>query len=194
MIEIAIRTTLFTAFLVAVSPVAPAIAAEEAPAPAPTSFVDLTLYPPVVELGFQGDSQEVVAVATRADGMTMDVTSLASCELSSVAGSDHAVRFADRRLQALGDGVAQLTVQFAGLSTHIDIHSKGEQPAPPVSYRHDVMPIFMRTGCNAGGCHGASRGKDGFRLSLFGFDPAGDHLRLTREAPMRRINLAFPEE
>ena len=43
------------------------------------------------------------------------------------------------------------------------------------------MPVFMRAGCNTGSCHGAARGKDGFRLSLFGFDPDGDHYRLTRE-------------
>ena len=43
------------------------------------------------------------------------------------------------------------------------------------------MPVFMRAGCNTGSCHGAARGKDGFRLSLFGFDPDGDYNRLTRE-------------
>ena len=43
------------------------------------------------------------------------------------------------------------------------------------------MPVFMKAGCNTGGCHGAARGKDGFRLSLFGFDPDGDYYRLTRE-------------
>ena len=48
------------------------------------------------------------------------------------------------------------------------------------------MPVFMRAGCNTGSCHGAARGKDGFRLSLFGFDPDGDHYRLTREMPGRR--------
>ena len=58
----------------------------------------------------------------------------------------------------------------------------------------DVMPVFMRAGCNVGGCHGAARGKDGFRLSLFGFDPDGDHYRLTREFNGRRINLALPAE
>ena len=52
---------------------------------------------------------------------------------------------------------------------------------PPISFRLDVMPVFMRSGCNTGSCHGAARGKDGFRLSLFGFDPEGDHFRLTRE-------------
>ena len=56
------------------------------------------------------------------------------------------------------------------------------------------MPVFMRAGCNTGSCHGAARGKDGFRLSLFGFDPDGDHYRLTREMSGRRINLAVPAD
>ena len=54
------------------------------------------------------------------------------------------------------------------------------------------MPVFMRAGCNTGSCHGAARGKDGFRLSLFGFDPEGDYNRLTREMVGRRVNLAVP--
>ncbi|HVE40344.1 MAG TPA: DUF1549 and DUF1553 domain-containing protein, partial [Planctomycetota bacterium] len=52
----------------------------------------------------------------------------------------------------------------------------------------------MRAGCNTGACHGAARGKDGFRLSLFGFDPDGDWFRLTREMSGRRISVAIPEE
>src|SRR5438552_3430990 len=58
----------------------------------------------------------------------------------------------------------------------------------------DVMPVFMKAGCNSGSCHGSSRGKDGFRLSLFGYDPDGDYFRLTQESVGRRINLAIPEE
>ena len=64
----------------------------------------------------------------------------------------------------------------------------------PISFQLDVMPVFMRAGCNTGSCHGAARGKDGFRLSLFGFDPDGDYYRLTREIGGRRINLAVPAE
>lgn len=62
------------------------------------------------------------------------------------------------------------------------------------SFRNDVMPVFLRAGCNTGGCHGSARGQDGFGLSLFGFDPAGDYQRITREMSGRRINLAVPEE
>jgi hypothetical protein len=52
----------------------------------------------------------------------------------------------------------------------------------------------MKAGCNQGSCHGAARGKDGFRLSLFGYDADGDHYRLTHEISARRINLAIPPE
>ena len=64
----------------------------------------------------------------------------------------------------------------------------------PVSFRRDVMPIFFRAGCNAGTCHGSARGKDGFMLSLFGYDTKGDYFRLTEELVGRRINVARPEE
>ncbi len=54
--------------------------------------------------------------------------------------------------------------------------------------------MFMKHGCNNGSCHGAARGKDGFMLSLFGYDPAGDYYRLTRQIVGRRVDLAVPEK
>src|SRR4051812_26854582 len=62
------------------------------------------------------------------------------------------------------------------------------------SFRRDVMPVFFRAGCNAGSCHGSARGKDGFMLSLFGYDPKGDYYRITQEMVGRRVNLAAPEQ
>ena len=63
-----------------------------------------------------------------------------------------------------------------------------------LSFANDVMPIFFQAGCNQGTCHGSARGKDGFALSLFGFDKRGDYFRLTQELIGRRINMAVPEE
>ena len=68
-----------------------------------------------------------------------------------------------------------------------------EQPAVP-SFRSDVMPVFFRAGCNAGTCHGSARGKDGYMLSLFGYDPAGDYRRTVEDIPGRRVNTAMPAE
>jgi hypothetical protein len=61
-----------------------------------------------------------------------------------------------------------------------------------VSFELDVMPILSKASCNGGGCHGALAGKGGFRLSLFGYDPASDHLAITRDARGRRVDLADP--
>ena len=60
------------------------------------------------------------------------------------------------------------------------------------SFALDVVPILSKAGCNTGGCHGALAGKGGFRLSLFGYDPAADHLAITREARGRRIDTTDP--
>ena len=69
----------------------------------------------------------------------------------------------------------------------------GDGPAVP-SWRRDVMPVFFRAGCNAGTCHGSARGKDGYMLSLFGYDAPGDYRRTVEEMPGRRVNTAVPEE
>lgn len=62
------------------------------------------------------------------------------------------------------------------------------------SFRRDVMPVFFRAGCNAGTCHGSARGKDGFMLSLFGYDAKGDYERVVNEMIGRRVNVAVPEQ
>src|SRR5262245_16167866 len=57
-----------------------------------------------------------------------------------------------------------------------------------VRFSRHVVPLFSRLGCNAGPCHGAVKGQKGFRLTLFGADPALDHFRLVREFGGRRLN------
>jgi hypothetical protein len=71
------------------------------------------------------------------------------------------------------------------------------RPAPaaedvPGFTRH-VEAVFSRLGCNGGTCHGAVKGQNGFKLSLFGADPAADHDRLLREFAGRRLNLIDPD-
>ena len=60
------------------------------------------------------------------------------------------------------------------------------------SFRHDVLPVLSKAGCNSGGCHGALAGKGGFRLSLNAYDPATDYYNITRENRGRRIEYADP--
>lgn len=65
--------------------------------------------------------------------------------------------------------------------------------AAHVSFLHDVVPILTREGCNSGACHGTPSGKNGFRLSLRGYDQALDYQSLTRDAEGRRINRLQPD-
>ena len=67
--------------------------------------------------------------------------------------------------------------------------SAGRADEPrPVDFRTDVIAALSRGGCNQGACHGSPQGKNGFRLSLRGFDPDLDLRTLTRSeaGPARR--------
>ncbi len=57
----------------------------------------------------------------------------------------------------------------------------------------DVVPILTKLGCDSGGCHGKAMGQNGFKLSLFGFEPELDYDALVTEARGRRLNLADPD-
>jgi hypothetical protein len=62
-----------------------------------------------------------------------------------------------------------------------------------VDFERHVMGLLGRLGCNAGACHGSFQGKGGFRLSLFGYDPAMDYAALTRDLLGRRVNRVDPD-
>ncbi len=68
--------------------------------------------------------------------------------------------------------------------------ARGLETTP--SFRNDVIPVLTKSSCNSGPCHGASGGKNGFKLSLRGHDPEADHRVLTREALGRRIARMAP--
>ena len=63
----------------------------------------------------------------------------------------------------------------------------------PVSFRNDVIAALNVGGCNAGACHGTPSGKNGFKLSLRGYDPAADYLQLTRDVLGRRTDRLSPD-
>jgi hypothetical protein len=151
--------------------------------------VELRVSPPDVRITHARDRQSLVVQAVLPDGVTVDVTRQTEWQLDNT----QAVRREENCLFPVADGEARLTVSLGKLSAEVPVSVSETGNRPPISFQLDVMPIFMKAGCNAGGCHGAARGKDGFRLSLYGFDPAGDYHRLTREMAGRRIDVAIPE-
>ena len=63
---------------------------------------------------------------------------------------------------------------------------------PSATFLRDVAPILNKAGCTAGACHGAAKGKNGFKLSLRGYDARFDYEALLYDLAGRRFNRADP--
>ncbi len=150
----------------------------------------VAVYPPDVNLETSQDRQAFVVQLTQPDGVTRDITDSAQVSFANPG----LVKLEKNVVLPVADGTTEMTITAAGKTVKIPVKVVNAKTDRPISFKLDVMPVFMRAGCNQGGCHGAARGKDGFRLSLFGFDPDGDHFRLTRELNGRRVNLALPAD
>ncbi len=168
-------------------------ASEPKPETGLPSLVSIRVEPSTIELRSARDQQAVVVTATYSDGSTQDVTGLATVKIVSKDSSNSAVEYVHESFLPKNNGTASATVSYLGIDCKADIHVIGANDQPPVGFRNEVLPALTRAGCNTGKCHGSASGKDGFRLSLFGYDPSGDQFRLTRELPGRRVQLADPK-
>lgn len=63
-----------------------------------------------------------------------------------------------------------------------------------LDFTNDIVPLLSKQGCNSGACHGKAIGQNGFKLSLFGFDPALDYAALVHEGRGRRVSAAAPDD
>ncbi|QDV58063.1 hypothetical protein Mal33_40800 [Rosistilla oblonga] len=179
---------LSSAIALAAEPAAPAAATSGGPAP--TAEVNLSVYPEEISLDTARDYQNFIAVVRRDDDVTLDVTETAKWTLAD----DKVAKLDGTKVTPLAEGATELVCNYG--SSEIRIPVKVTRPGEklPISFEKDIVPIMTRSGCNTGSCHGAKIGKDGFMISLFGYDPAGDYSRITREIGMRRINLAVPAD
>lgn len=166
------------------------IAATSASAGGGNELASVAVYPAEFTLQTNRARQSFVVQATYADGITRDVTAEAVCKPLQ----PDIVRLEKNTVYPQKDGKTDVAIEFGGKKVAVPVTVKDAGADRPISFKLDVMPVFMKAGCNSGSCHGAARGKDGFRLSLFGFDPDGDHYRLTRELNGRRVNLAVPDD
>ena len=92
------------------------------------------------------------------------------------------------------DGLSVVTARLGDLEAKLRIAVNSMAAPRPVSFRHTVIALLAKHGCNSGACHGSPKGKNGFRLSLRGHDPDLDIGTLTRESRARRTSLLRPDE
>ena len=170
---------------------APAFAAE-APAeklPADAKVTALKVTPLVIQLDGPFAYTRFIVSATLATGETVDVTRIADIKYPDVVTST-SVGFV--RSAKAGNG--SIAISLGGQSAALPVVVAMPQPVPAVSFVKDVQPVLSKLGCNAGTCHGSAQGKNGFKLSLRGYDPIFDHRALTDDLEGRRFNRAAPEK
>ncbi|MEO2024968.1 MAG: DUF1549 and DUF1553 domain-containing protein [Fuerstiella sp.] len=150
---------------------------------------NLHISPPGVALERPEATQQVVIHREDATGRLVDITRDVKIRIDppKIAVVD------DRGLvRPRANGVGTIIIQFNEHTQSIPITVSRLDNPLPVSFRNEVIPILTKSGCNSGGCHGKAEGQNGFKLSIFGFDPHADHEALVMESRGRRISTGQP--
>jgi hypothetical protein len=166
------------------------LAAGSLPAAEPLQIVgELHVEPASISLVHRLRPHSILVTAKTADGQSVDLTSQAT-----FASADEKVARPNLLgwVFPLANGKTNITVTAAGKSMVVPVDVSLPSESRQHSFRHDVMPVLSKGGCNAGACHGYSLGKNGFKLTLRGSDPALDYESLTTEFLQRRVNRHNP--
>lgn len=96
-------------------------------------------------------------------------------------------------VSSVGNGQGIVEVIAAGRTIQVPVAVSAADEPRPLHFTNDILPLLTRYACNTSGCHGKAEGQNGFKLSVFGFDPQADYDALTKEARGRRIFPAAAE-
>ncbi len=135
------------------------------------------------------ESTQQLLVGLVAGSKAKDVTRQA---IYSVA--DPAVARVDSNglVEPVAEGETRIAIRQGMHSAEVALRVTGLRNPKPVSFEQQVIPLLTKATCNSGGCHGKAEGQNGFKLSVFGFDPEADHAALTREGRGRRVLASSP--
>jgi hypothetical protein len=135
--------------------------------------------------------RQLLVTGTHASGQSRDLTRLARY---TVAPAGVVAVDPTGLVTVVADGKATITAAVAGADpVTVEVRVTKVADEPRVSFANQVVPVFTKLGCNAGGCHGKASGQNGFKLSLFGFEPAEDYDSLLKESRGRRILATAPD-
>ena len=125
--------------------------------------------------GWRPGPAQLIATGQYGDGSVRDLT-----HAGTWASSDPAIVVVHPggRIEPRGDGEAEVLVRTGSSEAKATIQVRNSGKTHPIRFEHEVLPALTKLGCNAGACHGTPAGKNGFRLSLRGFDPALDFVSL----------------
>jgi hypothetical protein len=174
--------------LAAVFTISSAAPVRAEPPPLP-SIVELSVFPAKLELNGIRDSRRILVSGRTADGQIVDLTIGAQL----VPEGDAIVVEEDGYVTPRKEGAAKVVVKAAGKELAVPVEVK-DAKSVPVSFVREIQPSMSKVGCNAGTCHGAQEGKNGFKLTLRGYDPELDYFALVDDLSGRRFNRSLPAQ
>ena len=161
--------------------------------------LSLTAQPSEIYLSSAARSHGLLITARAADGFEYEVTDEA--RFSTAPGAPFEILMTGE-VRALRPGEGLLIAHARGkrVSIPVKVRDPGATNTaaaltPPVtSFVRDVLPALSKAGCNAGACHAKSEGQNGFKLSVFSYDPKSDYAEIVKEFRGRRVFPAAPDQ
>jgi len=150
----------------------------------------LVAQPAAIVLNGPRAMQQITVTGRYADGSVRDLTPFCdwAVEAPDLVGVE-----AGGFLRPRKNGNSGLTVRAGGRMVRVLLTVKAFEKPQPIGFRHEMVAALNVGGCNMGACHGTPSGKNGFRLSLRGYDPAADYIQLTRDVLGRRTDRLNPD-
>ncbi len=163
---------------------------QQPPLPTALQITQLEPVPARIHLSHPTDYVQVILLAHSADGSVFDVTRRASWSVGGNIG-----QISPRGLLTpSGDGTGQVLAQWGERRVEVPVRVSGVAEPYTPDFLRDVNPVISKLGCNAGTCHGAAQGKNGFQLSLRGYDAVMDVRGFSEDLASRRCNVAAPDQ
>ncbi len=153
-------------------------------------IVDVKADPPVIRFAGRSARHRILVEGVGSEGQAVDLTRSARYRSldPSVASVD-----GGGVVRPVGDGGTTVMISAGGHSRAVEVRVAGSRTPRSFNFTNEIVPVLSKLGCNASGCHGKAEGQYGFKLSVFGFDPEGDHAAITRASGGRRVFPAAPE-
>ncbi len=157
--------------------------------PPGAKVVKVEVRPERVEIKTPFEYRQLLITGVLATGERVDLTRMAKLDAPPV------VKISDAgQVRPASDGKGEIQASMLpGKRARSRWRSAGKRPRPRSASSRMSCPSLSRVGCNAGTCHGSAQGKNGFQLSLRGYDPLFDHRALVDDIGGRRFNRAAPE-
>jgi Protein of unknown function (DUF1549)/Protein of unknown function (DUF1553) len=143
---------------------------------------NLAVFPAQIELAGMNEGRQLVVSAANTDLTREAQYSAAPPGIVRVSPGGY--------VRPIGKGEAAITIDLGGAGGQrqtVPVSVRDFDESQPLHFGNDIVPLLTRHGCNSGGCHGKASGQNGFKLSLFGFDPGFDFNALVKEGRGRRI-------